>query len=149
SRSIRSYAPVGHRHTAEVQMALNLTAVHLSMTAVETVRGVLATCHVFSKQPITERDLWRVYRETYTGEPFVRIVHERTGLYRHPDPKVLIGSNYADVGWAFDEQTGRIVAFGAIDNLTKGAAGNAVQCLNLLCGFDERTGLDAPGLYPV
>jgi N-acetyl-gamma-glutamyl-phosphate/LysW-gamma-L-alpha-aminoadipyl-6-phosphate reductase len=149
SRSIRSYAPVGHRHTAEVQAVLGLEAVHLSMTAVETVRGALATCHVFSREPVTERDLWRVYRQAYAGEPFVRVVHERTGLYRHPDPKVLVGSNYADVGWALDERTGRIVAFGAIDNLMKGAAGNAVQCLNLMCGFDERTGLDAPGVYPV
>ena len=95
-----------------------------------------------------ERDLWRAYRAAAAGEPFLRVVHERGGLHRHPEPKILAGSNYADIGWSLDEGSGRLVALGAIDNLMKGAAGSAVQCLNLMCGFDETAGLGFAGLHP-
>ncbi len=149
SGAVRSFAPVGHRHTAEVQAALGLDAVHLSVTSIDLVRGALATCHAFLREPLRDRDLWRIYRQTYGGDPFVRIVHHRDGIYRHPEPKILAGSNHADVGWALDETTGRIVALCALDNLMKGAAGTAVQCLNLMCGFAENAGLGFPGLHPV
>jgi N-acetyl-gamma-glutamyl-phosphate/LysW-gamma-L-alpha-aminoadipyl-6-phosphate reductase len=149
SGAVRSFAPVGHRHTAEVTQALGLAAVHLSITSIEMVRGAVATAHIFSRQQITEKDLWRAYRAAYSAEPFVRIVRERQGAYRLPEPKILAGSNYADVGFALDEATGRIVSICAIDNLMKGAAGTAVQCLNVMCGFDETMGLEFPGLHPV
>lgn len=150
---MRSFAPTGHRHTAEVLQALRLreveTEVHLSATAVDNVRGVLATAHVFARPGVAERDIWKAYREAYTNEPFVRIVKERAGLYRYPEPKILSGSNYADVGFEFDATTSRVVAMCALDNLMKGAAGTAVQCANLMCGWDETTGLDFPGLHPI
>ena len=150
---MRSFAPTGHRHTAEVLQALRWcgvdTAVHLSATAVDNVRGVLATAHVFLEAGLTERDLWKAYRESYGREPFVRLVKERAGLYRYPEPKILSGSNYADVGFEFDAASGRVVAMCAIDNLMKGAAGTALQCANLMCGWDESTGLDFPGLHPI
>jgi N-acetyl-gamma-glutamyl-phosphate/LysW-gamma-L-alpha-aminoadipyl-6-phosphate reductase len=146
---IRSFAPTGHRHTAEIEAALGLEQVHLSITSVEAVRGALCTCHVFLKEPVTERDLWRIYRQAYASEPFIRIVHERGGIHRHPETKILAGSNYADVGWALDERTGRVVALCAIDNLMKGAAGTAIQCLNLMCGFPEQMALGFSGLHPV
>ena len=156
ARAMRSFAPTGHRHTAEVLQAIHQTApdyqetrVHLSATAVDNVRGVLATAHVFLREGVTERELWRAYRQTYRDEPFVRLVKERTGIYRYPEPKILAGSNYADVGFALDESSGRVVALCAIDNLMKGAAGSAVQCLNLMMGWDETTGLGFPGLHPV
>ncbi|MBA3945523.1 MAG: N-acetyl-gamma-glutamyl-phosphate reductase [Herpetosiphonaceae bacterium] len=145
---IRSFAPVGHRHTAEIRQATALSDLHLSITAVELVRGALATCHAFVREPIDDRALWKAYRATYNDEPFVRIVHQRAGVYRHPEPKILAGTNYADVGWALDEETGRIVALCAIDNLGKGAAGSAVQCINLMHGWDETTGLGFWGLHP-
>lgn len=146
---VRSYAPVGHRHTAEVQQTLGIANVHLSITAVELVRGALATCHAWLHPNVSERELWRVFRAAYSDEPFVRIVHERSGLYKHPEPKLLIGTNWADVGWSVDEHTGRVVALAAIDNLMKGAAGTAVQCLNLMCGLHENLGLGAIGLHPI
>ena len=103
---MRSFAPTGHRHTAEVLQALQLknvvTDVHLSATAVDNVRGVLATAHVFVKPGTAEKDVWKAFREAYNNEPFVRIVKEKTGLYRYPEPKILSGSNYADVGFEFD-----------------------------------------------
>lgn len=150
---MRSFAPTGHRHTAEVLQALALTGVttdvHLSATAIDNVRGVLATAHVFVKEGVAERDLWKAYREAYGKEPFVRLVKERTGLYRYPEPKILAGSNFADVGFEFDASTRRVVALCAIDNLMKGAAGTAVQCANLMLGWDETLGLEFPGLHPV
>ncbi|HEY1017309.1 MAG TPA: N-acetyl-gamma-glutamyl-phosphate reductase [Herpetosiphonaceae bacterium] len=145
---VRSFAPVGHRHTAEVSQAHGLEQIHLSVTSVELVRGALATCHLWLKPGVGERDLWRAYRAAAAGEPFLRVVHERGGLHRHPEPKILAGSNYADIGWSLDESSGRLVALGAIDNLMKGAAGSAVQCLNLMCGFDETAGLGFAGLHP-
>jgi N-acetyl-gamma-glutamyl-phosphate/LysW-gamma-L-alpha-aminoadipyl-6-phosphate reductase len=149
SGAVRSFAPAGHRHTAEITQATGLARVHLSITSVELVRGALATAHVFPREPVTEKDLWRLYREAYNGEPFVRIVRERQGTYRLPEPKILAGSNYADVGFALDEASGRVVSICAIDNLMKGAAGSAVQCMNLMCGFDETAGLEFPGLHPI
>jgi N-acetyl-gamma-glutamyl-phosphate/LysW-gamma-L-alpha-aminoadipyl-6-phosphate reductase len=146
---VRSFAPAGHRHTAEILQATGLRRVHLSITSVELVRGALATAHVFPREPLTEKELWRAYRTAYGGEPFVRIVRERQGTYRLPEPKILAGSNYADVGFALDESTGRVVSICAIDNLMKGAAGSAVQCMNLMCGLDERAGLEFPGLHPI
>jgi len=150
---MRSFAPTGHRHTAEVLQAIRATGsaanVHLSATAVDNVRGVLATAHVFVKEGVTERDLWKAYRQAYRDEPFVRLVKERTGIYRYPEPKILSGSNYADVGFELDESTRRVVAISAIDNLMKGAAGSAVQCMNLMMGWDETTGLGFAGLHPI
>jgi len=146
---VRSFAPTGHRHTAEIVQATGLERVHLSISSVELVRGALATAHVFPREPLTEKDLWRAFRAAYSAEPFVRIVRERQGSYRLPEPKILAGSNYADVGFALDESSGRVVSICAIDNLMKGAAGTAVQCLNLMCGFDERAGLAFPGLHPI
>jgi N-acetyl-gamma-glutamyl-phosphate/LysW-gamma-L-alpha-aminoadipyl-6-phosphate reductase len=149
SRAVRSFAPVGHRHTAEVQQVTGLADVQLSVTGVEIVRGVLATAHLWTTQPLTERDLWRAFRQAYHDEPFVRIVHERTGIHRHPEPKILTGSNYADVGFALDGDGKRVVTLCALDNLMKGAAGTAVQCMNLMMGWPETTGLEFPGLHPV
>jgi N-acetyl-gamma-glutamyl-phosphate/LysW-gamma-L-alpha-aminoadipyl-6-phosphate reductase len=113
------------------------------------VRGAVATSHAFLKEPLQEIDLWRIYRSAYRDEPFVRIVKERDGNYRYPDPKLLAGTNLADVGFELDEDTGRIVVVSAIDNLMKGAAGQAVQCMNLMLGIDEWAGLDFPGLHPL
>jgi N-acetyl-gamma-glutamyl-phosphate/LysW-gamma-L-alpha-aminoadipyl-6-phosphate reductase len=150
---MRSFAPTGHRHTAEILQAIRLagrkTDVHLSATAVDNVRGVLATAHLFVKPGIGEKELWRAYRQVYRDEPFVRVVKEKTGIYRYPEPKILAGSNYADVGFEFDESSRRVVAMGAIDNLMKGAAGTAVQCMNLMLGWPETTGLTFPGLHPI
>ncbi|WP_129677758.1 N-acetyl-gamma-glutamyl-phosphate reductase [Candidatus Chloroploca sp. Khr17] len=147
--AVRSFAPVGHRHTAEVEMLTGLTNVHLSVTSVELVRGALATAHVFANRPVTEKDLWQAYRAFAATQPFVRIVKERQGIYRYPEPKILAGSNFADLGFTLDETTGRIVSICALDNLMKGAAGSAVQCMNLMAGFGETEGLDFPGLHPI
>ena len=146
---VRSFAPTGHRHQAEVHQELGELELYFSATAIEMVRGVLCTAHVFLRDELDERDVWRLYRESYAAEPFVRLVAERQGLYRYPEPKILAGSNYCDVGFARETGTNRLVVVSALDNLMKGAAGSAVQTMNLMCGLDEGAGLDFPGLHPI
>jgi N-acetyl-gamma-glutamyl-phosphate/LysW-gamma-L-alpha-aminoadipyl-6-phosphate reductase len=156
SGAVRSFQPTGHRHTAELIQELGSISgaalqapIAFSATAVELVRGVLITAHVFVNEPIEERTLWRLYRETYQHEPFIRIVKERNGVYRYPEPKILAGSNYCDIGFELDAAQQRVVVIAALDNLMKGAAGNAVQALNCMYEWDETLGLTFPGLHPV
>ncbi|HYY55248.1 MAG TPA: N-acetyl-gamma-glutamyl-phosphate reductase [Candidatus Dormibacteraeota bacterium] len=148
SGAVRSFAPVGHRHTAEMEQELDHPRVDFSGTSIEMVRGVLATAHVPITRELDEKALWSIYREAYGAEPFVRIVKERSGIYRYPEPKILAGSNFCDVGFALDPRGQRVVVVSAIDNLVKGAAGNCVQAMNVACGFDEVAGLRFPGLHP-
>ena len=149
SSIVRTYAAYGHRHTAEVIQELGLPGVHLTITSVDMVRGSLAAAHAFVNQGVTEKDLWRVYRQFSDSEPFVRLVKDRRGIYRVPDPKVLAGTNYVDVGFELDAKSGRVISLCAIDNLMKGSAGSAVQAMNLCCGFEETAGLTFSGLHPI
>ena len=148
SKGIRPHEPVLHRHTPEVVQETGTAEIHLTTTSVDAVRGILATCHLFVKDGVTEKDVWKAFRTEYGEEPFVRMVKERHGPYRHPDPRLLAGSNFCDIGFEMDPESGRLVIMSAIDNLVKGAAGNAVQAMNLMFGFDEMDGLEFPGLHP-
>ncbi len=148
SGAMRVFAPVGHRHEVEVAQLTGL-AVAMSATGVEAVRGVQVVCHARARAPVDERTTRRVYRDRYGEEPFVRIVAHRHGHHRYPDPKVLLGSNYCDVGFAVSSDGVRITAIAALDNLVKGGAGAAVQCLNIRMGWPERLGLEFPGLHPI
>jgi LysW-gamma-L-alpha-aminoadipyl-6-phosphate/LysW-L-glutamyl-5-phosphate reductase len=160
SGAVRSFQPTGHRHTAELIQELGRATgarssgefcqrIAFSATAVELVRGVLITAHVFLNERVDERALWRLYREAYQHEPFIRLVKERSGVYRYPEPKILAGSNYCDIGFELDPHQQRVVVMAALDNLVKGAAGNAVQALNCMCDWDESLGLTFPGLHPI
>jgi len=146
---VRTFSAFGHRHTAEVIQEMGLSHVSLTMTAVDLVRGALATAHAQVKAGVTTKDLWKAYRAVSNENPFVRLVKEQRGIYRVPEPKIVSGSNYADIGFELDESNGHVVSICAIDNLMKGAAGTAVQCFNLMMGYDEMTGLDFAGLHPL
>ncbi len=149
---VRSYQPTQHRHTAEMLQEMSFgkkIQIHFSATAIDMVRGLLATCHVFLKENMQEKDIWKIYREAYGNEPFIRIVKESEGIYRYPEPKLLSGTNYCDIGFKKDEFSNRLVVISAIDNLMKGAAGQALQAFNLMHGFDESTGLEFTGLHPI
>ncbi len=146
---IRTFSSFGHRHTAEVIQEMGIKDVSLTMTAVDLVRGVLATAHAKVKQGVTTKDLWKAYRAAANENPFIRIVKEQRGIYRVPEPKILTGSNYADLGFELDESNGHVVSICAIDNLMKGASGSAVQCMNLMMGWDETLGLEFAGLHPI
>ncbi len=148
NRPLRHFAEDHNRATTGVG-AIHHTPIAFSATAVELVRGVLITAHVFVNELTDERALWRLYREAYQHEPFIRLVKERNGVYRYPEPKILAGSNYCDIGFEFDAEQQRVVVIAALDNLMKGAAGNAVQALNCMYGWDETLGLTFPGLHPV
>lgn len=152
SGAMRSFKPTGHRHTAEIVQELSFHGqpqVSFSATAIDAVRGILSTGHVFLNHQVEERELWRVYRKAYAGEPFMRLVKESSGVYRYPEPKLLSGSNYCDVGFELDERSGRVVVIAALDNLMKGAAGQAVQAFNIRCGCPETTALEFAGLHPI
>jgi len=150
---VRSYAPTGHRHIAELIQELNLNpeqpGLHFSVTSVDIVRGALATCHCLLYDGLDEREAWQFYREDYEDEPFVRLVRARRGIHRYPEPKILSGANYCDIGFAADPGQRRLVVIAAIDNLMKGAAGNAVQTMNVMYGWPETLGLEFPGLHPI
>jgi N-acetyl-gamma-glutamyl-phosphate/LysW-gamma-L-alpha-aminoadipyl-6-phosphate reductase len=148
SGAVRTFAATGHRHEAEIKQAFGLDNIYISITSVEMIRGVMATAQVFAQSGLEEKTLWKAYRTVYNSEPFARIVHEKSGLHRHPEPKWLAGTNYADVGWEYQPEIGRLVALAAIDNLGKGAAGSAVQCMNIMLGFEETAGLTFSGLHP-
>ena len=148
SRVVRSYKPSSHRHQAEMLQELGVN-VHFSATSIEMVRGILTTSHVMLDEDISEKDIWKMYREAYANEPFMRIVKERKGIYRYPEPKLLQGTNFCDVGFERDKHSNRLIVVSAIDNLMKGAAGQAVQCMNLMEDFKEDLGLEFPGLHPV
>lgn len=144
--SVRIYSPSDHRHIGEIEQELsrvskNRLAVTMSAHSVNMVRGILTTSSVFTDHPVTIQELWNAYRSFYADEFFVRFIMDRNGLYRYPDPKIVVGSNFVDLGFAVDQHVNRIIAIGAIDNLIKGASGNAVQSMNLMMGFDERMSL--------
>jgi N-acetyl-gamma-glutamyl-phosphate/LysW-gamma-L-alpha-aminoadipyl-6-phosphate reductase len=148
---VRSFKPSGHRHTAEMiqELGLPIEQINFSPHAVELIRGILATCHVFIDGEFDEKDVWQAYLKHYKEEPFIRIIKERGGLYRFPEPKLVSGTNLCDIGFEKDPNTGRLVVMAAIDNLMKGAAGQAVQCFNLMCGFNEATALTSLGFHPI
>ena len=146
---IRTYAATGHRHTAELQQELpGKFPFHLTATAVERVRGILVTAHVFLPDGYSDRDVMGAYRDTYADEPFIRLVTAKRGIHRVPDPKILDGTNYCDIGFEVDNDTGRVVVMSALDNLMKGTAGHALQALNISMDWDETLGLGFLGLHP-
>ena len=133
-----AYGLLNHRHTAEMEMALGgrlLFTPHLAPMN----RGILATCYAKAKGPC---DPLAALRDAYADEPFV-IVSERP-----PSTKWTLGSNCVHVTARYDERTGRVLAIAALDNLVKGAAGQMIQCANLMLGFEETLGLPRVGVWP-
>ena len=150
---VRPYNPVGHRHTGEIEQELSLKAgkkiiVGMTPHAVDLVRGILCTAYTYPISELDDKDIWKSIRDTYHNEPFIRIVKEKKGLYNLPNPKIVIGSNFCDVGFENDIEKGRLIMFSAIDNLIKGGSGNAVQNMNIMFGIDEKAGLLSPSLHP-
>ncbi len=152
SGAVRVYSTGGHRHLAEVEQELGAFPLLLSATAVEMVRGAHLTARCFLRPDAavtSERQVWGLYRGAYGREPFIRLVAGRRGPHRFPEPKILAGSNFCDVGFAFDASSGTLLVMAALDNLMKGGAGTAVQAMNLMMGLDEGAGLTFPGLHPI
>ncbi len=154
SGGVRPYKVVGHRHIAEMEQELGALCngeVKISFTphAVGMVRGILSTVHTFPHRTLSLPEVWKTYRDFYRDEPFIRFIKDREGVYQLPNPKILVGSNFCDLGFEVDEYANRLVVFSAIDNLVKGASGQGVQCLNILYDLDETLGLGKAGVHPV
>jgi N-acetyl-gamma-glutamyl-phosphate/LysW-gamma-L-alpha-aminoadipyl-6-phosphate reductase len=150
SGAVRSFKPTGHRHQAEVRQVLGHDfELFMSVTSIELIRGALVTAHCLLTEKLAEKDVWKIYRQIYKEEPFIRLVKQKTGIFRYPDPKLLPGANFCDVGFEVEEGSNRVVVIAAIDNLMKGAAGSAVQAMNVMFGWEETAGLEFPGLHPV
>ncbi|MGW3409610.1 N-acetyl-gamma-glutamyl-phosphate reductase [Streptomyces sp. NPDC000888] len=154
SGAITPYSPTGHRHAAEVGDFLERgkpgTIGSLSMSAygVSHVRGLLTSSYVFTDDPVDQRELQRAYIRYYKEHRFVRVRRHAETLIPVPDPQAVLGSNYCDVTALHDEEGGRIVVLAALDNLVKGAAGQAVQAANIRFGLPEETGLTMQPVMP-
>jgi N-acetyl-gamma-glutamyl-phosphate reductase len=149
NENVQAYGIGFHRHTAEMEQELSLLAgepVRVCFTPhlVPLNRGLFTTASVPLATKLTTTDLVKIYREFYAGEPFVRILDEG----QRPATRAVVGSNYCDVTVVTDTRTGRAVCVSAIDNLGKGGSANGIQNLNVMQGWHERTGLEAPPVYP-
>jgi len=136
--SFSAYGLLNHRHTAEIEMALDATVL-FTPHLVPMTRGILATCYADSTG---QGDPLDVLKAAYADEPFVHVTADP------PATKWVAGSNGCQLTARYDERTGRVLALSAIDNLGKGAAGQMIQCANLMLGFEETAGLTPVGVYP-
>jgi len=148
SDNVTAYALDGHRHLPEITQELDLLSSRekVSVTFVPHLvpasRGILATCYARLKQEPDLREIQQLYSDFYREEPFIRITASP------PHTKHTTGANYCLIHPVVDSRTNQLVVISVIDNLVKGAAGQAVQNMNLMLGFEETTGLDMPALYP-
>jgi N-acetyl-gamma-glutamyl-phosphate reductase len=149
NESLKAYGVAKHRHTPEIEQELSRAAgrdviVNFTPHLAPLTRGILTTITARLARQQSTAELLGVYREFYGARPFVRVLGE--GCL--PETKHVLHSNLCDIGLVSDSRTGRVIVVSAIDNLVKGASGQAVQCFNLMAGLDERAGLWIPGLFP-
>lgn len=152
--AITPYSPTGHRHAAEVGDFLErgkpgaVGSLSMSAYGVSHVRGLLTSSYVFTDDPVDQHELQRAYVRFYKEHRFVRVRRHTETLIPVPDPQAVLGSNYCDVTVLHDDEGGRIVVLAALDNLVKGAAGQAVQAANIRFGLPVETGLTMQPVMP-
>lgn len=149
NESIKAYGVTTHRHTPEIEEQLSYASgqeavINFTPHLVPMNRGILVTAYANLVKDVTEEEMRALYEETYKNEQFVRVLPK--GVC--PETRWVEGSNYTDVNIKKDERTGRVLMLGAMDNLVKGAAGQAVQNMNLMFGLPENTGLMMPPVFP-
>lgn len=147
--NFRAYGACTHRHTPEIEQALTdlsgeETLINFTPHLVPMSRGILSTCYAKLKDAATPELVDAAFAKLYGKEYFIRL----RGRDAYPSTKDVRGSNFCDLAWHIDERTHRVIVLSVIDNLVKGAAGQAVQNFNIACGFDEKTGLDFTPVYP-
>lgn len=147
--SFTAYGAVSHRHTPEIEQALSNVggaAVTINFTPhlAPISRGILATCYAKMNEGVTPEQIDTTFAEMYADEFFIRLL----GRGAYPATKYVRGTNFCDIAWHIDPRTQRVIVFSAIDNLVKGAAGQAIQNMNIAFGLDERAGLDLVPMYP-
>jgi N-acetyl-gamma-glutamyl-phosphate reductase len=150
NEGFRAYGVGGsHRHIPEIEQELShLSGKKLTITFTPHLapmdRGILSTIYATPGEPVTTAGLLKVYNDFYKGEPFVRVLPESS----FPSTAFVRGSNFCDIGLTVESRTGRVIVISAIDNLVKGASGQAVQNMNIMNGFPETMGLESLPLYP-
>lgn len=149
NESYKAYGVTNHRHTPEIEQELSLLnkeplVVQFTPHLVPMNRGILSTCYANLKSGVGEADIEFAYRTWYGNEPFIRL----TGSLL-PETRFVRGTNTCAIGWKVDRRTSRVIAIGAIDNLIKGAAGQAVQNMNIRCNLDEGLGLPSTVANPL
>lgn len=149
NENIKAYGVATHRHTPEIEEQLGYaagekTVLNFTPHLVPMNRGILATEYAKLKKDMTWEDVKEVYDKYYKNEKFIRVLDKDVC----PETKWVEGSNYVDIGFQIDKRTGRIIMMGAIDNLVKGAAGQAVQNMNLMFGEKESEGLELIPMFP-
>lgn len=149
NESIKAYGVTVHRHTPEIEEQLSYIAgkevlINFTPHLVPMNRGILITAYANLLMPVTYEDVKKLYDECYEGERFVRVLDKNVC----PETRNVHGSNYVDVNFRIDERTNRIIMMGAMDNLVKGAAGQAIQNMNLMFGLPEETGLLQVPMFP-
>lgn len=147
--NFKAYGVATHRHTPEIEQALGALCNHpitLNFTPhlVPMSRGILATAYAKCNPDITAENITAAFEQKYAAEPFIRLL----GLGAYPNTKYVRGSNFVDIGWHYDPRTNRVIVLSAIDNLVKGAAGQAVQNFNIANGLPETTGLQLVPMFP-
>ena len=147
--NFKAYGVANHRHTPEIEQALsdiggNPITLQFTPHLVPMSRGILSTCYAKLKKDTAAEAVDKAFAKMYDKEYFVRL----RGRNAYPETKYVRGSNFCDLGWHIDERTNRVIVLSAIDNLVKGAAGQAVQNFNIACGFDEKLGLTTAPMYP-
>ena len=147
AENVQAYKLTTHRHRAEIFQELNsldgkLSNISFTPHVIPSVRGILTTAHIFTKDEMSRDVIMSLYLDFYKDKPFIRLIE---GI---PSLSAVRGSNFCDIGFEIDENNNRIVVVSAIDNLVKGASGQAIQNMNLMCGFDEKEGLWTPATSP-
>ncbi len=142
NESARPYGLPSHRHLAEIEQELTNAAgepviIQFAPHLIPLNRGILSTIHVDPVNKVTVDSLAEVYETAYGSEWFIRLL----GSSRYPDIKNVVGTNRLEIAWRVDPRTGRVILMSAVDNLVKGAAGQAIQCFNVMNGWDEALGL--------
>lgn len=149
NENIKAYGVASHRHTPEIEEQLGYASgedvvINFTPHLIPMNRGILVTEYASLKRDVSYEDVKSVYDKYYQDETFVRVLEE--GVF--PETRWVEGSNYVDINFKIDPRTGRIIMMGAIDNLVKGAAGQAVQNMNLMFGLDETEGLNLVPVFP-
>ena len=147
--NFKAYNVAHHRHTPEIEQAISdlsgtETVINFTPHLVPMSRGILATCYANLNSGISAEMIEPAFQKMYGNEYFIRIL----GRDAYPETKYVRGSNFCDIAWHIDERTNRVIVLSAIDNLVKGAAGQAVQNMNIAAGFEEKTALDVTPVYP-
>ncbi|NLM97052.1 MAG: N-acetyl-gamma-glutamyl-phosphate reductase [Halanaerobiaceae bacterium] len=150
--NMKAYNVATHRHTSEIENVLSELCGRKGSEGIQVLftphlipikRGILATIYVDLKDKYSQEEIMKIYQEYYQGEPFVQILEDEM-----PEIKQVVGSNYCLIGLKYDPRTDKLIIITALDNMVKGAAGQAIQNMNVIFGIKENTGLEARAVYP-